>query len=117
MQTPSSEKLERILASLDEAQRVPAPPYFYTRLRARLQEAPSPQQQLLWLRPLPAVAMLVVLLLLNFWLLNTPAVDSTTPTPTTKTVVEDELQVLAFEDRTAEHMIADYEVTVDPPQK
>lgn len=117
MQTPSSEQLERILASLDKAQRVPAPPYFYTRLRARLEEAPSRQPQLLWLRPIPVVSMLVILLLLNFWLLNMPSVDPTVSTPTTKTVIEDELQVLAFEDRTAEHMIADYEVTVDPAQK
>jgi hypothetical protein len=117
MRTPSSEQLERILASLDKAQRVPAPPYFYARLRARIEEAPSRQQQLLWLRPIPVVAMLVVMLLLNFWLLNTPSVDSAVPTPATKTVIEDELQVLAFEDRTAEHMIADYELTVDPTQK
>ena len=98
MQTPSSEKFERILASLDKVQRVPAPPYFYTRLRARLEEA-SPQQQLLWLRPIPVVAMLVVLLLLNFWLINMPSANSVAATPSTKMVVEDELQVLAFEDR------------------
>lgn len=116
MQTPSSEKFERILASLDKVQRVPAPPYFYTRLRARLEEA-SPQQQFLWLRPIPVVAMLVVLLLLNFWLINTPSPNSVAATPSTKMVVEDELQVLAFEDRTAEHMITEYEVTIDPTQK
>jgi hypothetical protein len=116
MQTPSSERLERILASLDKEQRVPAPPYFYTRLRSRLEEA-SPQQQLLWLRPIPVVAMLVVLLVLNFWLINSPSVNSVAATPSTRMVVEDELQVLAFEDRAPEHMITEYESTIDPTQK
>jgi hypothetical protein len=32
-------------------------------------------------------------------------------------VVEDELQVLAFEDRAPEHMITEYESTIDPTQK
>ena len=117
MQTRSSEQLDRILASLDKAQRVPAPPYFYTRLRARLDQASPQQPQLLWLRPVPVVVMLAILLLLNFWLINTPTVDSATVTLPTKTVAEDELQILAFDDRTADHMVADYEATIDPIQK
>ena len=118
MRTPSSEQLDRILASLDKAQRVPAPPYVYTRLRARLGNASAPQQyQLLWLRPLPVIAMLVILLLVNFWLIKTPLVDPTVAVHPAKSSTEDELQALAFEDRSAEHMVADYELTVDPIQK
>lgn len=118
MSTPSSDQFDRILTSLDKAQRVPAPPYFYTRLRARLdQPKPLEQAVLLWVRPLPIVVLLVILLLLNFWLINSPLVDPAVATHPTKSASEDELHVIAFEERSSDQMVADYEATIDPTQK
>lgn len=118
MQTPPSDRIERILTSLDKVQRVPAPPYFYTRLLARLDSSkPLEQGLMLWLRPIPVVSLLIVLLLLNFWLINTPAATPTATATTIKSESEDELHILAFEERSAEHSVTEYEMANDPFQK
>lgn len=116
-QTPSSERIDRILASLDKAQPVPAPPYFYTRLRARLDRRPTEAHEVAWLRPVPLLTLMIVLLLVNFWLINTPITSSPSSTTVATVEPEDEWQVLAFEERAAEHTITEYDITTDLHQQ
>lgn len=123
MQTPSSDRIDRILTSLDQVPRVPAPPYFYTRLRARLDRTDrtasgKPMEHgILWLRPIPVVTLLLLLLLLNSWLINTPVADPVTAVKVSATDGDDDWHVLAFEERTAEHAVTEYELTPDLYQK
>jgi len=117
MQTPSSERVDQILASLDKAQRVPAPPFFYTRLQARLSQSRPEEQSLLWLRPAPLVGLLSILLVLNFWLINTPTNSTSASATLADTAPEDEFQALSFEDRSVEHTVFDYEVGIEMIQK
>ncbi|MFM7646006.1 MAG: hypothetical protein ACKO41_04750 [Sphingomonadales bacterium] len=117
MQSPSSNRIDQILASLDKAQRVPAPPYFYTRLRARLEQNPTIEKTIAWLRPIPVIAVMLVLLLLNFWLIKTPAISSSTSASVVVVEPEDELHTLALEDRTADHTITEFDLPNEPPSK
>jgi len=109
MKIPSSQRIDQILASLDMVQRVPAPPYFYTRVRARLSQERPIEPSLLWLRPIPVVALLLVLLAFNFWLINTPVTGTTDSPMLTETAQEHELQALALEEHTVNQTMVDYE--------
>jgi hypothetical protein len=109
MKIPSSQRIDQILASLDKVQRVPAPPYFYTRVRARLSQEQPIEPSLLWLRPIPVVALLLVLLAFNFWLINTPVTGTTAIPMLTETAQEHELQALALEEHTVDQTMVDYE--------
>jgi hypothetical protein len=109
MKTPSSQRIDQILASLDKVQRVPAPPFFYTRVRARLSQEQPIASSLIWLRPIPVVALLLILLALNFWLINTPVTGTTASPMLTEAAQEHELQALALEEHTLDQSIVDYE--------
>jgi hypothetical protein len=117
MQTPSKDRLEQILTSLDKAQRVPAPAYFYTRLRARLDEPQPIEQRSMWLRPIPVLGILLAFVVLNFWLINMPDNASLPAEVVVIGSAEEELQALAFEDRTTDYPMAEYELIVDLNQK
>jgi hypothetical protein len=66
MNNEQNKKLEDILGSLDGAQRAVAPGFFYTRLKARMEKGYEPVAQRSWvLRPLYAMAALVVVVLVN----------------------------------------------------
>ena len=66
MSTQNNKKIEEILNSLDGIKRAPAPDFFYTRLKARMEKdiLPAPVRSRI-LRPVYAVAALVVVLLVN----------------------------------------------------
>ena len=61
------DKIEQILQSLDANQRVPAPDFFYTRLKARMErEFSDGKKNKAWiLRPAYALVVLVMVLVLN----------------------------------------------------
>ena len=72
-----SEHINHLISSLDQIKRAPAPAYFYTRLRARMEQSPVIPQEGIQLRP--ALALVVMLLLL---LVNTVLILNRTPAPT-----------------------------------
>ncbi len=117
MQHSSSDNIDRILSSLDKVERVPAPPYFYTRLRARAEQARPVAQGWLRLQPIALVGMLLVLLLINGWLINTPVANLAVAPAASITEPEDELQSLAFDDRATDHLIAEADISLDTAQK
>jgi len=118
MQHPSKERIDQILASLDNVQRISAPPYFYTRVRARLKqrERSEEQQILMWFRPVPVLAILFLLVWFNFWWINARFEDSAAAA-TQSIESEEELKALAFEDRAIEPTIAEYETSVELSHK
>jgi hypothetical protein len=66
MSTQNNKKIEEILNSLDGVKRTPAPDFFYTRLKARMEKdiLPAPARSRI-LRPAYAFAALVLVLLVN----------------------------------------------------
>ena len=66
MNTEKNKKMEEILNSLDGCQRVPAPDFFYTRLKAKMEKGLEPASPRSWiLRPVFVIAALLVVLLIN----------------------------------------------------
>jgi hypothetical protein len=66
MSTQNNKKIEEILNSLDGIKRTPAPDFFYTRLKARMEKeiASAPARSRI-LRPAYAFVALVLVLLIN----------------------------------------------------
>ena len=59
-------RTERILASLDGLQRIPAPDFFYTRLKGRMQNETEPaKERFFLLRPAFITAALSLVLIIN----------------------------------------------------
>lgn len=58
-------KIERILESLDTSQRATAPDFFYTRLKARMQNEVESRLRQWILRPVYALAALTLVLIIN----------------------------------------------------
>ena len=84
MNTEKNKKIDEILGSLDHSQRAPAPDFFYTRLKARMEKGLDQTRKRGWvLRPAYALATLVVILLINAFVLLRS--DETTETNTTET--------------------------------
>jgi hypothetical protein len=84
----NEERIDRILGSLDEMQKAPAPDYFYTRLTGRMQsELEAKRKPGFVLRPVLLTAALSVVLLLNIFFLTQenkqPAKNSVTKEPAT----------------------------------
>lgn len=69
MNNDTAKQVDSILSSLDQVKRASAPDYFFTRLKGRMQkEAEQPIG--FWLqRPVPAIALLLILLSVNAFLL------------------------------------------------
>ena len=66
----NNNKIEKILNSLDSNQRASAPDFFYTRLKARMENAHESKTRKTWtLRPAYALAALAFLFVLNGFLL------------------------------------------------
>lgn len=66
MDIESNKKMEEILNSLDGCQRAGAPDFFYTRLKAKMEKGMEPSTARSWvLRPVYAVAALLIVLLIN----------------------------------------------------
>jgi hypothetical protein len=66
MNTENNNKIEDILNSLDGVQRATAPDFFYTRLKARMENNILPPTARPWiLRPIYALGALAVVLLVN----------------------------------------------------
>ena len=89
----NNKKIEEILGSLDGTQRAPMPDFFYTRLKARMQDqlegkqkATEPAVQKSWiLRPAYALSVLAGVLLLNAAVIlkgNAGKTDTTNDTET-----------------------------------
>ncbi len=67
MDTGKNRKIEEILGSFDNVQRAPAPDFFYTRLKSRMEKEilqPAGKRPRV-LRPVFALAALVLVLLIN----------------------------------------------------
>lgn len=66
MDIENNKKMEEILNSLDGCQRAGAPDFFYTRLKAKMEKGLEQSTAQSWvLRPVYAVAVLLVVLLIN----------------------------------------------------
>lgn len=65
MKNGQQDRIDSILSSLDQVQRAKAPMYFHTRLRGRMQERLTAPMHYWWLRLMPLVTMLLLLLLVN----------------------------------------------------
>jgi hypothetical protein len=66
MNKEQNKKVEDILGSLDSVQKAVAPDFFYTRLKARMEKGFEPTGSKSWvLRPVYAMAALVVVILVN----------------------------------------------------
>lgn len=66
MNNERNKKIEEILSSLDANQRAPAPDFFYTRLKARMEKMQEKGVGRSWvLRPAYALAALAMLLIVN----------------------------------------------------
>ena len=69
MNNDTANQIDSILSSLDQVKRASAPDYFYTRLKGRMQRE-SEQPVGFWLlRPVSAIALLLLLLSINAFLL------------------------------------------------
>ena len=97
MNMEPNNKTEQILSSLDGAQRAIVPDFFYTRLKARMEKGYESDAPKSWvLRPVFAIAALMVILLIN-------ATVIFTRTNTIKETSEtDNLQSIAAEYRLSE---------------
>ena len=80
-----SDPIGHLVSSLDQVKRATAPAYFYTRLRARLDQTTSESPLGVQLRP--ALALLVMILLL---LINTLLIINGTSAPTLADVSDKE---------------------------
>jgi hypothetical protein len=66
MNNAQNKKVEDILGSFDGINRAPAPDFFYTRLKARMEKNILPANPKSWvLRPVYAMAVLIVVILVN----------------------------------------------------
>jgi len=66
MKPDKSQRIEEILGSLDGLKRAPAPDFFFTRLKAKMESRlASPERRPVLLRPVFVVASLLLVLLLN----------------------------------------------------
>jgi len=66
MNIEKNSKIEEILGSLDHIERAAAPDFFYTRLKARMEKGLADNSSKHWvLRPVYAVAALLVVLAIN----------------------------------------------------
>ena len=92
-------KSEEILKSLDGAKRASVPDFFYTRLKAKMENGYEPDAPKSWvLRPAYAIAALVMVLLINATVIFTK-----NSSPKENTIVEtDNLQSIAAEYRLSE---------------
>ena len=96
MNIEPNKKVEEILSSLDGAQRAAIPDFFYTRLKAKMENGYAADAPKLWvLRPVYAIAALVVILLINGAVLFT----NTNNTKGNSIVETDNLQSIAAEYR------------------
>jgi hypothetical protein len=76
----SEKMIDEILGSLDGIKRAEAPAFFYTRLRARMEKHSGPERSRPWLlRPVFALAALLIVLLINAAVILKK--DNTTVTP------------------------------------
>lgn len=80
-----SKKVDQLISSLDQVKRAPAPAFFYTRLRARMDH--NSVAPLLGVQLRPVLALFIMLLL---FLVNTILVINRTPTPTLADVTDKE---------------------------
>ncbi|MBM3414592.1 MAG: hypothetical protein FJY16_06635 [Bacteroidetes bacterium] len=62
-------QIEKILGSLDQVNRATLPPYFYSRLRTRMEAGKQPSPEGFTLRPAFAILVLSVMLAINIYLL------------------------------------------------
>ena len=84
MNIERNNKIEDILNSLDGNQRAPAPDFFYTRLKARMEKQPGRNTSKSWmLRPAFALVAVILVLIVNVALLlrkeeedNNPLADT-----------------------------------------
>ena len=66
MNNEANKRIEQILESLDSSQRISAPDFFYTRLRARMQrEQEKGRASLIRLRPAYALIALAIVIIIN----------------------------------------------------
>lgn len=94
MYTGESKNTDKILNSFDNIRRIPAPDFFYTRLKARMEkkrEVPGYKRKLL--QPVFLVSGLVILLLVNVFIL----IKSTNSKMETRNPDSDNMQILAAE--------------------
>lgn len=106
-QIPDKERIEKALESLDGIQRATPQPYFYTRLKARLDRKEREWSGITGFisRPAYALAMICIVLLVNTWAVMNSSNNSSQITP--MQVATD--QVLPDEYNVAVNTFYDYE--------
>ena len=88
-----SDHIDQCLNSLDQVKRATAPPFFYTRLRARMDNQVLEVDKDFQLRPVFVLTLMILLLLVNTFL-----IFNRTPQPSIVDITEkDELQHLTYE--------------------
>jgi hypothetical protein len=82
MNPGKNKKIEEILGSLDGIQRAPAPDFFYTRLKAKMEAGLTPKESRpLLLRPVYITVTLLVVLLMNVLVFFNSNSDNETTVP------------------------------------
>lgn len=88
------ELVDKALQSLDQVERARANPFLYTRVQARLEALHSPWEQTLGFitRPVVAIALVILVLLANAWIVyqGSPAPDPSSSVATTANSEETE---------------------------
>ena len=79
-----SDHIDYYLNSLDQVKRAPAPAYFYTRLRARMEKDVQEPAGNFQLRPALTLLVMMLLLLVNSFLVLNPTPQSTLADTTEK---------------------------------
>lgn len=96
MNKENEKNTEKILGSIEGIQRVPAPDFFYTRLKARMEkEMPVPVVRKRMLQPSFIISGLVLLLLINAMILLKNRGADSSNTTTTSARENDNLQIIA----------------------
>jgi hypothetical protein len=112
MKPDRNKKIEEILESLDNCQRATVPDFFYTRLKAKMENAePVVSRKPLILKPVFAVTALALVLILNAFVIfqrnNMNAAESTAITDT------DVLQSMAVEYRLNDNSAIPYDINLE----
>lgn len=118
MPTNKQQRIERMIDGADQLTKVTAPDFFYTRLRAKLDNSASVPAGDLLLRPVLMVAALSLLLVINAFLIGGDSTANSSTAIDDRSAgnePEEALHALAMDDRSAGHFSV-FEFSPDPVQ-
>jgi hypothetical protein len=96
METRTPPTTDDILNSFDKLQRAQVPPFFYTRLKARMEKGLEPETPSSWLlRPVYALSALIVVLAINAYVIFGKATSNDNNNTSMATTEGETMQSLA----------------------